>query len=76
MVRVHICKVTILQQWRNLKNSPRVDTFASQYYLGVIYEEGRGVSKDTKAAIKWYLKAAQQGNADARTRLERIYTEA
>ena len=47
----------------------------SQHYLGVIYEEGRVVGKDAKAAIKWYLKAAQQGNKDARTRLERIYAK-
>ena len=47
----------------------------SQHYLGVIYEEGRGVAKDAEAAIKWYLKAAQQGNKDARTRLERIYAK-
>lgn len=45
----------------------------SQHYLGVIYEKGIGIAKDPKAAIKWYLKAAQQGNKDARTRLERIY---
>lgn len=47
----------------------------SQHYLGVIYEEGRGVAKDAKTAIKWYLKAAQQKNKDARTRLERIYAK-
>ena len=45
----------------------------SQHYLGVIYEEGRGVPKDAKAAIKWYLRASQQGNMDAHTRLEQLY---
>ena len=47
----------------------------SQHYLGMIYEEGKGVVKDAKAAIKWYLKAAQQGNTEAHSRLERIYAK-
>ncbi len=47
----------------------------SQHYLGVIYEEGRGVPKAAKTAIKWYLKAVQQGHTEAHTRLERIYAK-
>ena len=61
---------TALKKFEPLAESGHAE---SQHYLGVIYEEGRGVAKDAKAAIKWYLKAAQQGNKDARTRLERIY---
>ena len=61
-----------LKKFEPLAESGHVE---SQHYLGVIYEEGRGVAKDAKAAIKWYLKAAQQGNTDAHTRLERIYAK-
>ena len=61
-----------LEKFEGLAESGHAE---SQHYLGVIYEEGRGVGKDAKAAIKWYLKAAQQGNKDARTRLERIYAK-
>ena len=75
MVRVHICEVTTLQHWRNFESLAESGHAESQHYLGVIYEEGRSVVKDAKAAIKWYLKAAQQGNKEARTRLERIYAK-
>ena len=61
---------TALKKFEPLAGSGHVE---SQYYLGVIYEEGRGIAKDAKGAIKWYLKAAQQGNTDAHTRLEQIY---
>ncbi|MDE0326409.1 MAG: HNH endonuclease [Candidatus Poribacteria bacterium] len=61
---------TALKKFEPLAESGHTE---SQHYLGVIYEEGRGVVKDAKAAIKWYLKAAQQGNKEARTRLDRIY---
>lgn len=63
---------TALKKFEPLAESGHAE---SQHYLGVIYEEGRGVVKDAKAAIKWYLKAAQQGNKDAHTRLERIYAK-
>lgn len=61
---------TALEKLESLAESGHAE---SQHYLGVIYKEGRGVVKDAKAAIRWYLKAAQQGNTDAHTRLERIY---
>ena len=37
----------------------------AQYYLGVMYEEGRGVSKNYRIAAKWYRLAAAAGNAYA-----------
>ena len=46
----------------------------SQHYLGLIYEQGRGVAKDTKAAIKWYLKAAEHGHTEAQRALALMYT--
>ena len=61
---------TALKKFEPLAESGHAE---SQHYLGVIYEEGRGVVKDVTAAIKWYLKATQQGNTDAQTRLDRIY---
>lgn len=63
---------TALEKFEGLAESGHTE---SQHYLGVIYEEGKGVAKDAKTAIKWYLKAAQQGNTDAHTRLERIYAK-
>ena len=37
----------------------------SQFKLGEIYEQGKGVTKDCKLAEFWYLKAAQQKHAMA-----------
>ena len=34
---------------------------AAQNNLGVMYAEGRGVSKDDDKAVEWYRKAADQG---------------
>jgi len=63
---------TALKKFEPLAESGHAE---SLYYLGVIYEEGRGVPKDAKTAIKWYLKAVQQGNTEAHTRLEQIYAK-
>lgn len=34
-----------------------------QYILGECYENGEGVKKDYAEAVKWYHKAAAQGDA-------------
>ncbi len=40
----------------------------SQYNLGVLYHEGRGVSADTNEALFWFRVAAAQGDAEAGAR--------
>jgi TPR repeat protein len=37
----------------------------AQYTLGSYYYNGKGVAKDAKKAVKWYLKAAEQNHAQA-----------
>ena len=37
----------------------------AQYYLGKMYEDGLGVSRDYVKAVEWYRKSAEQGNAAA-----------
>ena len=32
----------------------------AQFYLGEMYYYGQGVKKDSREAVKWYTKAAQQ----------------
>ncbi len=44
-----------------------------QYGMGVLYENGYGVTKDLQLAAAWYLKAAQQGNTDAQYNLGAMY---
>jgi TPR repeat protein len=45
----------------------------SQYNLGLLYENGRGVPKDYKQAFAWYRKAADQGYANAQFNLGVMY---
>ena len=37
----------------------------AQYNLGLMYVLGEGVEQDFKEAVKWYQKAADQGDADS-----------
>jgi hypothetical protein len=47
---------------------------AAQYNLGVLYEDGKGVTKDFAAAAAWYRKSADQGYAEAQNNLANLYT--
>jgi TPR repeat protein len=47
----------------------------SQYNLGVMYDNGRGVPKDYKEAVKWFRKAAEQGHAKAHFNLGVMYLQ-
>lgn len=42
----------------------------SQYYLGMSYEYGVGVTQSYTEAVKWYRKAAEQGFDEAQYLLE------
>ena len=45
----------------------------SQYNLGVMYEDGRGVPQDYTEAVKWWRLAADQGYDDAQDNLGVMY---
>ncbi len=45
----------------------------AQYSLGVMYERGKGVTKNEAKALAWYTKAAEQGYAGAQTNLGLMY---
>ena len=59
-----------LKEFKPLANRGDID---AQYILGVMYDDGKGVTKDNKQAIKWYRKAADQGDIDAQNNLDAIY---
>jgi tetratricopeptide (TPR) repeat protein len=40
--------------------------------LGVLYEHGRGVTKDISTAIEWYTKAAEKGHVNAVKHLRKL----
>ncbi len=59
-----------LREWEPL--AVRGDRTA-QFNLGLMYEKGRGVTRDMTRAILWYRRSASQGYADALNNLGRIY---
>ena len=46
---------------------------SSQFNLGLMYKQGKGVSQDYHQAVKWYQKAAEQGHAKAQFHLGAMY---
>ncbi len=44
-----------------------------QYYLGLMYEDGKGVRQDNTQAVFWYRKAAEQNNPAAQSSLGSMY---
>ena len=49
------------------------DHALAQYFVGRIYDEGRGVSSSPEVAAIWYRKAGKKGVADAQFRLGVMY---
>jgi TPR repeat protein len=45
----------------------------AQYFLGVIYEEGKGTERDIPKSIEWYTKASENNNANSSYKLAWIY---
>lgn len=45
----------------------------AEFYLGLMYQEYRGVPQDYAEAIRWYQLAADQGNARAQYNLGNMY---
>src|SRR5260370_38807342 len=44
----------------------------AQFKLGEMYEEGNGVAKDCREAVRWYIVASGQGLAEAAFNLCRL----
>ncbi|MCM1261549.1 MAG: sel1 repeat family protein [Butyrivibrio sp.] len=45
----------------------------AQYYLGLMYDDGKGVERNPAQAAEWYRKAAEQGIAAAQSNLGAMY---
>jgi len=60
-----------LEQYRAAAN--RSGSAQSEFNLGLIYQFGWGTEKDTDEAIRWYTRAANQGNDKAALILSGIY---
>ena len=61
---------TAFSQWMPLAEQGDAD---AQYNLGVMYDNGEGVTQDDAEAVKWYRRAAEQGNAFAQHNLGVMY---
>ena len=59
-----------LEEWRPLAEQGHSE---SQFVLGLLYRNGKGVEKDFSTAIKWYLLAAENGHAKAQAKLGYMY---
>ncbi len=61
---------TALKEWRPLAEQGDAD---AQFNLGVMYDNGRGVTQDYAEVVKWYRRAAQQDLGEAQTNLGVMY---
>jgi len=55
------------------EKTPEIRDAVAQYNLGVKYDNGQGVPKDHKEAVKWWRLAADQEHADAQFSLGVMY---
>ena len=61
---------TAMKEWKPLAE---LGGATSQFQVGWLYNEGKGVTKNYENAVKWYRLAAEQGYAYAQTALGRMY---
>ena len=61
---------TALREWKPLAEQGNA---SAQYNLGVMYDNGQGVSEDDEEAVKWYTLAAEQGNPQSQGNLGVMY---
>ena len=57
-----------------LSQSADRDDPVVQFYLGVCYDNGYGVDKDSREAVRWYRKAADNGSLSAQFNLGVMYS--
>lgn len=60
---------TFLQMWSYAEQGYA----EAQYYVGLMYDDGKGVERDPAQAAEWYRKAAMQGIAAAQSNLGAMY---
>lgn len=60
--------INVFAQFDAVKKAAEEGDVDAQMYMAKAYEEGRpsqNIKQDIRKAIEWYVKAAQQGNAEA-----------
>ena len=75
-----MCVLLLLQRWHLAAASPPGKHPPSQNALGVIFREGSppgsgGVQRSYPEALKWFLKAAEQGYAQSQHNVGSLYEQ-
>ena len=61
---------TALKEWRHLAEQGNAN---AQYNLGLIYNNGHGVTQNFNEAVNWFRLAAIQGQAEAQYNIGTMY---
>jgi uncharacterized protein len=61
---------TALREWTPLAKQGDAD---AQFYLGIMYFYGLGVTQGSRSAVKWWRLAAEQGDAKSQLKLGIMY---
>ena len=61
------------QKFANTQRLAEKGDAKAQYTVGLMYEQGYGVTSDIKQAVAWFEKAAEKGEAKAQYRLGSLY---
>lgn len=61
------------QKFANMQRLAEKGDAGARYNLGLMHEQGYGVTPDVKKAAAWFEKAAEQGEANAQYRLGFLY---
>jgi len=67
---LHYTKKKYKQAFPLLEKAAENGNSEAQYYLGLMYENGRGVEADMGKSVEWLKKSAARGNKDAAEYLE------
>ena len=60
---------------QRLRKSAEQGNALAQNNLGVMYAEGKGVSRNDSEAVKWFRKSAEQGNSAGESNLGEMYRD-
>ena len=61
---------TAIKEWRPLAEQGNASV---QFYLGIMYNKGKGVLQNYQTSVKWFTLAAEQRNASAQFNLGVMY---
>ena len=66
-------QMKIISRFKETLPKAEAGNAQAQYDVAVMYETGDGTKIDKKEAVKWLLKASEQGHADSRFKLGWMY---